>query len=362
MSIRKEKREPEKMFLKNILKRTYRYINCKKGTYNNDLRLETAYLIGTEDFGNLGDHQIAISELEYLSRYFKNIVEVTATEYFKKRNELLDQITENNVIFLTGGGNTGNQYPYSTNIRRDVIINWPRNIKVVFPQTIFYTTDSLGKKELLKDKFFYDKSNKLIFVAREKESYDFLRKNFHCDSLLTPDIVLFSSKNLGSERENKVLTLLRSDVERKLTQKDEDEIKSILDNIFDKVISDDTQKSYDIPKENRDNELLSVFKSIASSKLVITDRLHGMVFSAISGTPCIVFQNYNHKVQGTYRWIKNLPYIHLVGDVNEMKKVLETRFYEESYYYDRTQLNELFDVIISAVRDKYLRRGMKTNK
>lgn len=60
---------------------------------------------------------------------------------------------------------------------------------------------------------------------------------------------------------------------------------------------------------------MNKFKDFQKSKLVITDRLHGMVFCAISGTPCIAFSNYNHKVKGTYDWIKDLDYIKYVDNI-----------------------------------------------
>ena len=59
-----------------------------------------------------------------------------------------------------------------------------------------------------------------------------------------------------------------------------------------------------------------MFNKFRNSKLVITDRLHGMVFSAITKTPCIVTKSLDHKVIGTYEWIKNLNYIKLVEDLS----------------------------------------------
>ena len=62
---------------KNIEKQ---YIDFKR-------RNNKIYLIGTEDFGNIGDHQIAESILEFIKQYCPecNIFEVTASEYFKHR-------------------------------------------------------------------------------------------------------------------------------------------------------------------------------------------------------------------------------------------------------------------------------------
>ena len=42
------------------------------------------------------------------------------------------------------------------------------------------------------------------------------------------------------------------------------------------------------------------FKDFQKSELVITDRLHGMIFCYITKTPCIVMPNNNHKILMTY--------------------------------------------------------------
>ena len=57
-----------------------------------------------------------------------------------------------------------------------------------------------------------------------------------------------------------------------------------------------------------------------SAKVVITDRLHGMVFAVITKTPCIITKSLDHKVPGTYKWIKNLNYIKMIDDL-EFEKI-----------------------------------------
>ena len=42
-----------------------------------------------------------------------------------------------------------------------------------------------------------------------------------------------------------------------------------------------------------------------------------MAFAALTETPCVVFSNYNHKVKGTYQWLKHLPYIKYVESVDK---------------------------------------------
>lgn len=42
-----------------------------------------------------------------------------------------------------------------------------------------------------------------------------------------------------------------------------------------------------------------------------------MIFCYIANTPCLVFQNNNHKVQGCYEWIKDNSKINLINEYNE---------------------------------------------
>ena len=66
----------------------------------------------------------------------------------------------------------------------------------------------------------------------------------------------------------------------------------------------------------------------ASCKLVITDRLHGMIFSAITGTKCFALDNLSKKVSGGYEWVKDLGYITLCKDTDELMELLNEVVYE----------------------------------
>ena len=59
----------------------------------------------------------------------------------------------------------------------------------------------------------------------------------------------------------------------------------------------------------RESAFMNKLKEFASSRLVITDRLHCMLFAAITGTPCIAMDNLTGKVAGVYQWIKELQYV-----------------------------------------------------
>ena len=76
--------------------------------------------------------------------------------------------------------------------------------------------------------------------------------------------------------------------------------------------------------ENRAAELSRQIAAFKRAKLVITDRLHGMVFCAISGTPCVVINSQSPKVKGCYEWIRDLGYIRFCDDVSQLTDIIQS--------------------------------------
>ena len=78
-----------------------------------------------------------------------------------------------------------------------------------------------------------------------------------------------------------------------------------------------------ITKDNRAQCVRKKVEEFMRSKLVITDRLHAMIFAAKTATPCIVLDNNNHKIRETYEWIKKLSYIQYIKSVDELENAME---------------------------------------
>ncbi|HLS30591.1 MAG TPA: polysaccharide pyruvyl transferase family protein, partial [Flavobacteriaceae bacterium] len=97
---------------------------------------------------------------------------------------------------------------------------------------------------------------------------------------------------------------------------------------FDKISHNDTHiNKNNLSLKQRTEELNKIWTAFRSAELVITDRLHGMIFCYITGTPCVVFQNNNHKVRETYDWIKSNTNVKLMKDFSEpeIKTALEAK-------------------------------------
>ncbi|MDF2545102.1 MAG: glycosyl transferase family 2, partial [Herbinix sp.] len=313
------------------------------------------YLIGCEDFWNLGDHHIAISEIEYLRSIFPehSIVEITASRYFAVNRLLPFVIRKEDLICMHGGGNIGNFYMLAEYIRRDIMKKFRNNEKVIFPQTIHYDCSDVGKAELEKDQISIKKTNNLTICVRERYSFELAKQYFDCKVVLTPDIVLFSdyTKRYNYERKGATL-LIRNDLESVISEQDKRLIKEVAQQFTSEVRINDTQLIIDIKVADRNEVMDDFISKIAKAEFVITDRLHGMVFCAITKTPCIVLPNYNHKVAGVYDWISKLDYIIMIKTMSELEEAVKKLQLIKKVEYDNSIILEGFDVLSKLLKSK----------
>lgn len=282
----------------------------------------------TPTHSNIGDHAIAEAEFLFISDNFPEyecieINQLVMTSFISKYKQL---IRESDVLILHGGGNFGDEYMLEENLRRLVVREFPNNKIVVFPQTIYYSEDEKGQAELKKTRELFAKHNRLILTAREQVSYDLMKTFFPSNKvILTPDIVLYLSKKYRFDRQY-ALEVIRTDQESVLGDRVKNAIHALLmDNVERVIVSDMHVENYNkvYTSEQRSQIVESKFQQFAHAKLAITDRLHGMVFATVTGTPCIVFSNYNQKVSGTYHWIKNLEYIKFVDTFDQARNAFE---------------------------------------
>lgn len=278
------------------------------------------FLIGTPLHGNLGDHAIAFAEKLLIKEKLKNyeLIDIQFNAVNQSIKVMKKLMNKEDILILNGGGNFGIEYFEEEDLRRQVISNFQIQKIILFPQTIYFGDSDQGKKELKKSKSIYNAHSNLTLIAREKKSYEIMKREFANNNvLMTPDIVLYLNQSKPVVKRKDILLCFRKDVESILNAEFKEElIRNIL--LKRNVIVTDTVVDHSIKKSKREKELLDIWASFKGAELVITDRLHGMVFAAITSTPCIVISNYNHKVKGTYDWIRHLPYIKFVENPNNV--------------------------------------------
>ena len=315
-----------------------------------------AMIIGSPVYTNLGDSAIFLAERQFLKTcgYKESeIKEVTYTEFYSYRDIIRKKLKQNEPIYGLGGGNMGNQWPEEEKIRYDLIRDYPENPIIVFPQTIHFLEHS--EEAVAVSQAYYNRKKNLILIAREKESEKIMQSLYpDATVLLSPDIVLSAvMEDFGAivtERTG-VLLVARNDPEKAVN----DEVWQILKTEVKKLglhlAQTDMYADTPVTKENRRELVRKKMQEYCRAELVITDRLHGMVFAALTGTPCIVFSNYNHKVKGTYDWISYLPYIQYVETAEEAIKLIPELLSMKNCRYDNTPLLPNYDKLAEIIRE-----------
>lgn len=312
---------------------------------------------GTPKHENLGDSAIVIAQKKFLEKCgisAARIKEVTFPEY-KQNSKLLQKLINTNVVITQlGGGNMGDQWIEEEKLHRELLINFPKNTEIIFPQTVYYTSTDFGEDEKQKSIKYYNGRKNLILFAREKKSYELMKSIYSVVPIfLVPDIVLSASQDtfgVQTQKREDILLCLRNDVEKSMTSDEQLYIESYLKRQRYSFKITDMYSGCTVTKENRNDCVRRKMEEFAAARLVITDRLHGMVFAAITETPCLVFGNYNYKVEGTYEWIKYLPYIRFVRSTDEMEKVFPELLKQKECKYDNKPLQPYFKKLEDIVK------------
>lgn len=277
------------------------YCNKTKKKYNMIDGKRNILIIGTPNHGNMGDQAIWYATQWIMEDFFRdsNVTDIDIGDFWADIGAIAGLIQEQDIIVLNGGGNFGNFYMDDEMIRRCVVMYFPNNRLIMFPQTIYFSDDENGRTELKKSVRIYGSNKNLVLMARDTYSYKVMRDNFANDVYALPDVVLSLNYVDGNKQRKDVLFCFRNDAEGIMDHEVIREMEEFFRGKGEKVKYTDTQvKNY--TKKEREHLLNNKIEEFQTARLVVTDRLHGMIFSAITGTPCIVFDNFNSKVKNAF--------------------------------------------------------------
>lgn len=137
------------------------------------------------------------------------------------------------------------------------------------------------------------------------------------------------------------MVCLRNDVEKTMMDENQRIMLAFLNKKYDKIIYSDMVENKSIGPEESNYMVQRKLREFAASELVITDRLHGMIFAAVTETPCIVLNSRSHKIRGCYEWLSKLGYIRFLDDINSLPGVLEELVLIKPVYDSDAIVNEM---------------------
>ena len=307
------------------------------------------FLVLTPDHGNLGDHAIACAVRTMLEEAGAHVVEITFNNLIRLRELNWLKVMNGKRIFINGGGNLGTLWFNVEQMHRDIITSNPKSDIFIMPNTIFYEDSDWGREEWETSQKIYNGHKKLRVFAREKNSYETMR-NAYRSVTLVPDMVLSLNRCKNDRERRGCLICIRGDHERTLSGEQERAIRMQAEMLFGDCVCDtDTISDCAVPVVKREEALQKKFDQFSGAELVITDRLHGMIFCAITGTPCIVINSKSPKVRGCYEWIKDLGYVRFVDDAAKIAEVY-SEIPQGIHTYDCTHLMPYFDKMRETVK------------
>lgn len=315
-----------------------------------------AYLFCAPDYNNLGDHAIAYAEKEFLRRNLNLDIAEIPTRRFRDAVDIARcYIKPDDLILITGGGFLGSLWMNTENMTRKVIEMFPDNRIIIMPQTLYWSQEVTFKKEALYTKRIYEKHKNLTLCARDKISMELMKTYYPKNPvMLVPDMVLsIDWKGMikkGIRREG-VLLCLKNDKESALTEKQKEYIRNVCRCFTEKIaITSNLHKFAQIESDERKELIGQQLKRFSGAKVCVTDRLHGMIFSVITETPCVVLNNCNHKLKAGYTWVEKLPYICFVEDINHIQEAIRSVLKTENIKFDSAEFSAYYEDLTGLIK------------
>ncbi len=345
------------------LRRMHGYLNDAKLQYKKKKELKhrfkdkpyTVFLLLTPEHDNLGDHGIAWAEEMFLNENEIQFIEITGRKLCELQKNGMLNLFNGFPILINGGGFLGTLWKESEDLLRNIMQANPKSSIMCLPNTIYYEDSIIGKEEFEKSKKIYNTHKKLYLYARENKSYSIMQRAYK-NVKLVPDMVFSLNQCKQNTKRNGCLLCLRSDREKTRTDNQDETIRQQVTELFgDDITITDMIAPYQITPDQREQELEKKFDQFRKAELVITDRLHGMIFAAITGTPCIVIDSKSPKVRGCYEWIKDLDYIRFAENVSRITEEYH-KISKCEHTYNNEHLQHYYQELADDIIHKVIRR------
>lgn len=259
-------------------------------------------LIGTAEHSNIGDLAISKAAQELLLAQFPEYMQVEFSTFeLDAQYDFLQAIVHrDDLFFFNGGGNLGNRYMEEEALRRRVLSDYPNHKAVIMPQTISFTDDEEGRRQAALSADVYTRHSDLTLLVRGRTSLQFAQAHFpgvRC--ALMPDTV-FSLRTGYHLARRGILLCIRDDAESRLSPEERDRIVAAAQAYTGELSRTTNMAEREIGREARAARVNEELKRFAGHRAVITDRLHGMIFAAVTGTPAVVLRSADRKIEEYY--------------------------------------------------------------
>jgi len=251
---------------------------------------------------------------KWLEKYFPNYVHYYA--YGAQVENILKEIKKEDIVLMheynVAWDYTSWLQKFITRIYERLKISGSRIVQL--PSTVCWVNPN--------DKILFDNPN-LLFLVRDPVSLQIAKENFNCESELMPDFAYYLQsevlpKSVGREKVCMILrslALLGADQQNLSVDESNEIIRVTKDTHLLKTLT------YDLNTTFRTNTI-ECAKNFGNYEVIMTDRFHGVVFSALTNTPCIAV-TYGCKIPHKLLQQEFFPSLKCIYDNNEIHDALQ---------------------------------------
>lgn len=310
-------------------------------------------LFNSPDYSNLGDHAIALGEERFFHKYFANLdlIQVSCEEYVLENLKIKNVIRKDDVILISGGGYLGTLWPRFDDIVCHIVSTYPNNQCFILPQTLFYEDSLFGQQESNREARCFQSHCNMHLALREQRSYSLAKEIFSLGSRisLVPDMAFMLRYDKKRSRKGALLCFRKDKESIHSFQRKANEAAERRSLNWKEI---DTVRKYNVNMITRHEEVEKLMDCISAAEMVFTDRLHCMILCAITGTPCLAFDNISHKLMGTYMWLNRFNYIKMHQEGVDIEEEVSTLLSEPEIRYDWSDIDFKFRSYAECIKNE----------
>jgi len=293
-----------------------------------DLRRQPKILYATTPncgLKNIGDQAQAVAIRAWLDRHAPHlpVIEVDKKESIDYLSVLRELMRPQDLVLLHSGGNLGDRWLWSEEVRRRIIEAFPGNRVVSLPQTIFFSDTPEGRHEEALSRRIYNAHPNLTIIGRDPHSGELAAELFpNAETFAAPDFVLsLPPRDATPPRpEPSVLFCLRRDKETVLTEPQRRKLEAALPYATTRF---DTTIEEEIPRDRRRDILDRTLDLFHGADAVVTDRYHGLIFAVLCRRPCVVIPTVDHKLTSAFEWFSTVRFIRLARRLEDVPSLVD---------------------------------------
>ena len=336
---------------KNI-KNVKLYLSTNKKLRRNKTTAPVIFYLGIPAHANLGDLAQGVCIRRWLKKNYDGtqVIEIETNAlvntHFSVLNKMKRIYKSADIIVFQSGYTTTDLGGYADIMHKAVMQAFPNAKMLMLPQTVFFKTE----ERKIETSACYNKMNNMLFLARDKVSYDIALSMFPDISVkLYPDIVttLIGNRAYDYTRDG-ILFCCRDDGEKFYSDSEVDALIQRCSELC-KVEKTDTTKKGKVADivRNAEEYIDREIDKYARYKAIITDRYHGTILSLVASTPVIIIKTNDHKVTTGAQWFRGIydDYVYVADSLDEAYELVKEVFakslshklkpFFETEYYDK---------------------------